>query len=59
MRRFDIKGYWDVRGGEDAHKAICDDAHPQAAFRASGERDIQLVLRGASMPSFDALNRFR
>ena len=39
MRRFDMKSDWDVRAGEDAHKAIaCNDAQNEAAFRASGER---------------------
>ena len=49
MRHFDMKSDWDVRAGEDAHKAIaCDDAQNEAAFRASGERDLQLVLEGVS-----------
>lgn len=49
MRRFDMKNDWDVRAGEDAHKAIaCDDSQDEAAFRASGERDVQLVLEGVS-----------
>jgi SAM-dependent methyltransferase len=49
MRRFDMKSDWDVRAEEDAHKAIaCDDAQNEAAFRASGERDIHLVLQGVS-----------
>jgi SAM-dependent methyltransferase len=47
MRHFDMKNDWDVRAGENAHKAIaCDDAQNEAAFRASGERDVQLVLEG-------------
>ena len=47
MRGFDMKSDWDVRAGEDAHKAIaCDDAQNERAFRASGERDVQLVLQG-------------
>jgi len=49
MRHFDMKSDWDVRAGEDAHKAIaCDDAQNEAAFRASGERDVKLVLEGVS-----------
>jgi SAM-dependent methyltransferase len=49
MRHFDMKSDWDLRAGEDAHKAIaCDDAQNEAAFRASGERDLQLVLEGVS-----------
>ncbi|PYU26490.1 MAG: hypothetical protein DMG32_09855 [Acidobacteria bacterium] len=49
MRRFDMKSDWDARAGDDAHKAIaCDDAQNEAAFRASGERDVQLVLEGVS-----------
>ena len=49
MRRFDMKSDWDVRAGEDAHKAIaCDDSQSETAFRASGERDVQLVLQGVS-----------
>jgi SAM-dependent methyltransferase len=49
MRHFDMKSDWDVRAGEDAHKAIaCDDADNEAAFRASGERDIPLVLDGVT-----------
>jgi SAM-dependent methyltransferase len=47
MRRFDMKSDWDVRAAEGAHKAIaCDDAQNEAAFRASGERDIALILEG-------------
>jgi SAM-dependent methyltransferase len=49
MSRFDMKTDWDVRAGEDAHKAIaCDDAQNESAFRASGERDLQLILQGVS-----------
>jgi len=49
MRHFDMKSDWDVRAEEDAHKAIaCDDAQNEAAFRASGERDLKLVLGGVS-----------
>lgn len=49
MRRFDMKSDWDARAGEDAHKAIaCDDAQNEAAFRASGDRDVQLVLEGVA-----------
>ena len=49
MNRFDMKSDWDARAGEDAHKAIaCDDAQNEGAFRASGERDVQLVLEGVS-----------
>jgi SAM-dependent methyltransferase len=49
MRRFDMKSDWDMRAGEDAHKAIaCDDSQNEAAFRASGERDMPLVLEGVS-----------
>jgi hypothetical protein len=39
MRHFDMKSDWDLRAGEDAHKAIaCDDAQNEAASerRASG-----------------------
>lgn len=47
MRHFDMKADWDVRAGENAHKAIaCDDSQSDAAFRASGERDVQLLLEG-------------
>lgn len=49
MRNFDMKTDWDARAGEDAHKAIaCDDSHTEGAFRASGERDVQLLLEGVS-----------
>jgi SAM-dependent methyltransferase len=49
MRRFDMKSDWDVRAGENARKAIaCDEAQDEAVFRASGERDVRLVLEGVS-----------
>jgi SAM-dependent methyltransferase len=49
MRHFDMKADWDVRAEEDARKAIvCDDAQSETAFRASGERDLQLVLQGVA-----------
>ena len=49
MRHFDMKSDWNVRAEEDAHKAIaCDDAQNEAAFRASGERDIPLVMDGVT-----------
>jgi SAM-dependent methyltransferase len=49
MRHFDMKADWDVRAGENAHKAIaCDDSQTEAAFRASGERDLQAILDGVS-----------
>lgn len=49
MRHFDMKTDWNVRAEENAHKAIaCDDAQNEAAFRASGERDIPLVLDGVT-----------
>ncbi len=47
MHNFDMKHDWDVRAEENSHKAIaCDDAQSDAAFRASGERDLGLVLEG-------------
>jgi len=58
MRRFDMKADWDVRAGENAHKAIaCDDSQSEAAFRASGERDVQLLLDGveAKLPAHDSV----
>jgi len=49
MRHVDMKRDWNVRAGEDAPKAIaCDDAQNEAAFRASGERDLPLVLEGVT-----------
>src|SRR5260370_8396017 len=49
MRQVDMKRDWNVRAGEDAPKAIaCDDAQNEAAFRASGERDLPLVLEGVT-----------
>ncbi|HEV3278836.1 MAG TPA: class I SAM-dependent methyltransferase [Terriglobia bacterium] len=45
MRRFDMKSDWDARAREDARKAIaCDEGRDDAVFRASGERDLHLVL---------------
>ena len=58
MRRLDMKADWDVRAGENAHKAIaCDDSQSEAAFRASGERDVQLLLDGveANLPARDSV----
>src|SRR5260370_31426714 len=49
MRQVDMKRDWNVRAGEDAPKAIaCDDAQNEAAFRASGERYLPLVLEGVT-----------
>src|SRR5260370_28437901 len=49
MRHVDMKRDWNVRAGEDAPKAIaCDDAQNEAASRASGERDLPLVLEGVT-----------
>jgi SAM-dependent methyltransferase len=43
-----MKSDWDARAREDARKAIaCDDGRDEATFRASGERDLGLVLEGA------------
>ena len=47
MRHFDMKTDWNLRAEENAHKAIaCDEAENEAVFRASGERDLRLVLEG-------------
>lgn len=47
MRNFTMKADWNLRAQENAHKAIaCDEAENEAVFRASGERDIGLVLDG-------------
>lgn len=44
-----MKADWEARARENARKAIvCDDAENEAIFRASGERDLQLVLDGVS-----------
>lgn len=44
-----MKSDWDSRAGDDAHKAIaCDDSQSETAFRASGERDLQMILEGVS-----------
>lgn len=48
MKHFDMKGDWEARAKEDAHKAIaCDSGRNEALFRESGKRDLQLVLDGA------------
>lgn len=45
--RHTMKADWNLRAQENAHKAIaCDEAENEAVFRASGERDIRLVLEG-------------
>jgi len=47
MVQFDMKRDWNLRAEENAHKAIaCDEAENEAVFRASGERDLRLVLEG-------------
>lgn len=57
MRHFDMKSDWNLRAEENAHKAIaCDEAENEAVFRASGERDLRLVLEGVPeiLPASDS-----
>lgn len=47
MVHFDMKRDWNARAQENARKAIaCDEAENEAVFRASGERDLRLIMEG-------------
>jgi SAM-dependent methyltransferase len=53
MRRFEMKSDWDARARENSRKAIaCDSCADEETFRASGERDLKLVLEGV-LGTFD------
>ncbi|MGH9704781.1 MAG: class I SAM-dependent methyltransferase [Candidatus Acidiferrales bacterium] len=56
MQRFDMKADWNERAKKNSlYYIACDDADDESVFRASGQRDVQVVLQGVDplLPAHD------